>query len=378
MANILHIIPRMVQGGAEQLLLDYFRSEHTEHEHKALILFSDSDQRMIEPIIGRVEQRASSSYSGIARDILAIRRQIARERPAVVVAWMYHASVLAPALVPRGIPVLSYLHNTDLSAQAKRAERIAQKALSRISTSLRVSLLYSGIASRTFHEGSLGYPAVRAHVLSNAISLDTFAADASRRSATREALGIPPDAFVFGCFGRFNPQKNWPLVLDAVSAARSENVNVRLIATGRGVNMDNTDFAVLVEERGLQPHVIALDAQSNMSRFYDAIDVLLMGSRYGEAMPLVLLETLAMGKPAIATKLGSIPDILEGLWDPIPVDSPHLFVATAVEAARGEWAGQGISSEVLRERAVNRYGMHSYVKGLDQILTDLCKCPTIV
>ncbi|RBP77902.1 glycosyltransferase involved in cell wall biosynthesis [Rhodobacter sp. 140A] len=368
MAKILHIIPRMVQGGAEQLLLDYLRSAVTHHDHEALVLFSDSNPRMVAPIASQVIERTPTSYSGLVRDIWSTRRWIASQRPDAVVAWMYHAAVLAPFLVPRAVPVLAYLHNTDLSDQAKRAERMAQKALSRIARAPRMSLLYSGEASRRFHEDALGYPRARAHMLPNGISLEAFAPDPARRETVRADFGIDREAFTFGCFGRFNPQKNWPLVLDALAAAKRENPAVRLIAAGRGAGTDNPDFAALVSARGLEKQVVALDAQSDMARLYDAIDALLMGSAYGEAFPLVLLETLAMGKPAIATALGSIPEVLDGLFPPVPVSAPERFVATAVQAATGRWQGLTIPLEILRDRSVSRYGLEAYAQGFDAVL----------
>lgn len=365
--NILHIIPRMVQGGAEKLLLDFLRSDALQHNHQLLVLFSDSDRRMIEPIADKVTERAANSYSDVARDIPGVRKWIAQLRPDAVVAWMYHASVLAPVLVPGGIPILAYLHNTDLSAEAKRAERLAQKALARLARSSRMSMLYCGAASQRFHEDSLGYPSARPHVLANGVSLEIFTPDPARRRSTRVSLGIETDALTFGCFGRFNPQKNWPLVLDAVAKAAEANSDVRLIAAGRGVSLDNPEFAALVAARDLQKRVLALGARSDMAPLYDAIDVLLLGSRYGESSPLVLLEALAMGKPAIATALGSIPEVLEGLVPPIQVNAPKQFVSTAVDAAVGRWPGLVLKADTLRNRSISRYGLQQYCAGLDAV-----------
>lgn len=375
LGGILHIIPLMVQGGAEKLLLDFLQSEPGRARHRALVLFDGSDEQMIAPIADQVTERAATSYGGILRDILPVRRWIARQAPQAVVTWMYHASVLAPLMVPGDIPVTAYLHNTDLAAGAKRAERAAQKLLARIARRERVSLLYSGAASKRHHEEVLGYPSARGHVLPNGISLETFTPDAARRKATRTQLGLGEEALAFGCFGRFNPQKNWPLVLDAVAAAARENSAVRLVAAGRGVSLDNAEFAALVAARGLEGQVIALDAQKDMARLYDAIDTLLLGSAYGEAFPLVLIEALAMGKPAIATDLGSIPEVLEGLIAPVPVSRPEAFVETARSAARGAWEGSHVAPETLRERSVSRYGLEAYCAGLDALASTAGKAP---
>lgn len=365
MSKILHIVPRMVQGGAEKLLIEVLRREGGQHDHQALVLFGDGDERMTESVAPKVHVRQPKSDVELLRDTLNVRRWIAAQNPDGVVAWMYHASVLARLIVPTPTPVMAYVHNTDLAVDAKPVERMAQKALARLARSPRMSLLYSGSAAQRYHEGALSYPSARANSLPNGVSLPTFTPDPARGRRARQELGIPDESFVFGAFGRFNPQKNWPLILDAVSAAARKAASVRLIAAGRGVSFASDEFYDLVRARNLGDQVVALDSQADMARLYDAVDVLLIGSRYGEAFPLVLLEALAMGKPVIATALGSVPEVLDGLIEPIPAEEPERFVAAAVDAATGVWPGLAVKPEDLRRLAVSRYGLDNYCVGLD-------------
>jgi glycosyltransferase involved in cell wall biosynthesis len=366
MSKVLHVIPRMVQGGAEKLLLDYLVGHQSSHRHQTLVLFEDNDERMVAALSGELFVRSSFTYFDVLRDVPRIRSLIGRERPDLVVTWLYHASFLSPLLVPGDMPILAYLHNTDLSVDAKWTERTCQRAQAWVARAHRVSLLYSGRNSQQFHENALGYPAARARVLPNGVSGETFAPDLARRRLTRKELGVPDDDVLFGCFGRFNPQKNWPLVLDAVSAAPS----TWLVCAGRGVSFSNPDFFDLVQARGLQDRVLALDAQSDVARLYDAADVVLMASTYGEAFPLVLLEALAMGKPVIATALGSIPEIVDGLLEPVPVGATDEYVAAVAGAASGRWQGLSIKPEDLRDRALSRYGWATYCAGLDKAIDD--------
>ncbi|KAA9007833.1 glycosyltransferase [Histidinibacterium aquaticum] len=368
MSRVLHLIPRLVQGGAETLLVRYL-SGQTIHSHRCVTLFQDNDARMAEQLGDRLEARRCRGYADVLRDMPWVRRRLAMLSPDVVVAWMYHAGVMAPWLAPRGVPVLAYLHNTDLKPGSKRLERAAQRALGRIAKGAGRHLLYSGAESQALHEG-LGYPAGRSAAIPNGIPTELFAPDAADRAAIRTELGLTPEERVFGCFGRFDPQKNWPLVLDAVACA-ADVAPVRLLAAGRGVSRETPEFEALIRARGLEDRVLALGVRSDMARLHRAADVLLLASGYGEAQPLVVLEALATGRPVIATDLGSVGDVLLPDLPPVPVGDAGAFIATVEAAARGDWPGLKLPEERLRARVVERFGQGAFGRALDTHLAGL-------
>jgi teichuronic acid biosynthesis glycosyltransferase TuaC len=92
-------------------------------------------------------------------------------------------------------------------------------------------------------------------------------------------------------------------------------------------NLENTKFYILgsqgpegdyrkelgkfIEQHKLQQHVVFVGAVANseLITWYNAADVFCLSSR-GEGSPNVLTEALACGTPAVATNVGSVPEIM--------------------------------------------------------------------
>jgi glycosyltransferase involved in cell wall biosynthesis len=66
-----------------------------------------------------------------------------------------------------------------------------------------------------------------------------------------------------------------------------------------------------IEQHELQQHVVFVGAVANseLITWYNAADVFCLSSR-GEGSPNVLTEALACGTPAVATNVGSVPEIM--------------------------------------------------------------------
>ena len=63
---------------------------------------------------------------------------------------------------------------------------------------------------------------------------------------------------------------------------------------------------------GLEKHVHFADYQTDMSSVYKALDLVVIPS-FSEGLPNVLLETLLHGKALIATAVGGIPEVMQGV-----------------------------------------------------------------
>ena len=65
----------------------------------------------------------------------------------------------------------------------------------------------------------------------------------------------------------------------------------------------------MAENLKIESQVLFLGFQNDMQRIYAAIDALLMPSTF-EALPLTLLEAMAMNVPAIASDINGIPEVV--------------------------------------------------------------------
>jgi glycosyltransferase involved in cell wall biosynthesis len=81
-----------------------------------------------------------------------------------------------------------------------------------------------------------------------------------------------------------------------------------------------------VAERGLTDRVTLIGSVPAVNAYYHAIDVLVMPSTREEAMPLVMLEAMAAGRPVFASRLSGTPEAV------IPGETGELFEPGDVQA----------------------------------------------
>jgi len=125
------------------------------------------------------------------------------------------------------------------------------------------------------------------------------------------AMGPQPvvDNRRFVCVGRLAPQKGQLLILDALAALRAEGVAVELVLAGDGELRGAIERRV--RELGLVDSVRITGWISNETVRSEllAARALLLPS-FAEGLPVVLMEALALGRPAITTFVAGIPELL--------------------------------------------------------------------
>jgi len=147
-------------------------------------------------------------------------------------------------------------------------------------------------------------------VVENGIKLPT--ANTGTREQARRDVGIGADETVFGLFGRIEFwQKRQDLALEAFSNAVQQRRDLRFLIVGDGPD------AGLLKSRcadlGLGTQVVVLPWQTDMRALYDAVDYLLIPSRY-EGVPLVMLEAMFLRRKVIASDVDGMADMLPAHW----------------------------------------------------------------
>ncbi|MCC7300412.1 MAG: glycosyltransferase family 4 protein, partial [Verrucomicrobia bacterium] len=132
------------------------------------------------------------------------------------------------------------------------------------------------------------------------------------KTASRAALGLPPDKTILGTIGRieFN-QKQQDFLLRTFSEHWKTDPAMHLLIVGDGP--DRTQLEALIRDLGMQVQVTLLPWQADSTLVYSAIDLLVIPSRF-EGVPLVMLEALACGTPVIGSARDGMKDILPAAW----------------------------------------------------------------
>jgi N-acetylgalactosamine-N,N'-diacetylbacillosaminyl-diphospho-undecaprenol 4-alpha-N-acetylgalactosaminyltransferase len=146
-----------------------------------------------------------------------------------------------------------------------------------------------------------------------------------------------PDDFVFVHVGRYEPQKNHRLLIEAFSRLGFPKAKLWLIGNGSGY----PEIEELIESRGLKEKIIQWGVQHNPFKFLHHANAFVLSSDY-EGFPNVLLEAMACNLPILSTHCKSGPAELlqpDSYLDPnslsgmlicphgilIPVGDPEAF-----------------------------------------------------
>ena len=131
----------------------------------------------------------------------------------------------------------------------------------------------------------------------------------------REKLDLPSDQKIVLGVGALIHRKGFDVVIKALKKIilqRSLSNTHFYILGSEGAEGDyRNELKALVTNLGLKVHVHFVGAVPNneLVTWYNAADVFCLSSR-GEGSPNVLTEALASGCPAVATDVGSVPEIM--------------------------------------------------------------------
>jgi 1,2-diacylglycerol 3-alpha-glucosyltransferase len=160
---------------------------------------------------------------------------------------------------------------------------------------------------RTLRENGLN---TRAFVLSNGIELSKFNANLKHEQFDRQ-FGLKDENKKILYVGRLMKEKGLDILIKAYGIVNAKVPNTNLIIVGKGHIRRNLED--LANGLGLKNVIFTgFISDSLLRQAYASSDIFVLPS-YAEIQPLVLLEALAMGLPAIGTNVGGIPEmIIEG------------------------------------------------------------------
>ncbi len=169
------------------------------------------------------------------------------------------------------------------------------------------------------------------------------AAGAQRaRARVRHELGVGADVYLVGNVGRLAPQKGQRHLVRAMPLLLEQVPRAHLAIVGAG-DLEGF-FRELAQELGVADRVHVLGARRDVAAIMQAIDVFAMPSIW-EGFGIVLLEAMAAGRPIVASRVATIPEVVvdgeTGLLVPPgdPVALADALAALALDAERASALG---------------------------------------
>ncbi len=303
--KILFILPALTAGGAERVLITLMNNL----DRSAFIpsLLSISNEGALHDMIDKNISYHTFDIKRVLKSIPKLYCFIKNEKPDIILSTMAHMNFCLLVLKPffphtkfivREAIMPSYLLNVNknrtfiLKAAYKSLYPMANKVISPAKTIIDE------------FDTLLKMDTNNHHVLLNPVNLDKVRADAKHAEFNIEEQ----KTIRFVSSGRLNYQKGFDRLIVALKDFKPE-YKWRLHIWGEGQEKEN--LTNLIKKYNLEQHIFLRGFTKNPWPEYAKADCFLMPSR-SEGLPNVILESLACGTPAIATKeSGGIKEIQE-------------------------------------------------------------------
>ena len=142
-----------------------------------------------------------------------------------------------------------------------------------------------------------------------------------------------PDVRRLVCVGRLCREKAPGVLLDAIAMLRDRGVEVELVLAGDGELRPEIEQRIREEGLERQVSITGWISSERVRELLEDCRAMVLPSLM-EALPVVIMEAMAMGRPVIATYVGGIPELVRPGQDGWLVPAGHVrALADAIEVA---------------------------------------------
>lgn len=174
----------------------------------------------------------------------------------------------------------------------------------------------------------------------------------------RQSLRLVADTFIIVTVARLHPEKGHKYLIEAMATVSKRLPNVQLLLVGDGWLRSRLEQ--LVKDYALDRNISFLGLRDDIPMLLSIAHLFILPSASNEAMPLAILEAMAMGVPVIATNVGGVSELLEnrdlGYLAP-PADAQALTEAIISMVEQTEKREN--MSQMSRLHVENKFSWHN-------------------
>ena len=257
-----------------------------------------------------------------------------------------------------GVPVvLSALHSTGWPDGVGR--------LNRLLTPITDSFIAVAESHGRFLAKNLRVHDSKVAVIPNGVDTERFA-PISDAGDVRRGLGISPTDPVVGIVAALRPEKNHELFLKMARRVMQQLPAARFLIIGDGPCRDA--IRQRAEEWGVATQTLFLGSRDDVPRLLGAMDVFTLTSHV-EANPVSILEAMSVGRPVVATDVGSIHEaVAEGQTGfLVPPGAGDVLADRVLHLLRDPLQRRAMGS-AAREAVIARCSISTMVRGYERLI----------
>lgn len=369
--RVCFLIRRLNLGGAQRQLLELVRGMDRTRFSVTVVTFYEGgffcQQLMQLSGVDYICLNKKGRWEVLSFLLRAIRT-VRAIRPEIVYSFMGGANILAAVTKPflgqsrvvwgvRGSAVEAGRYDW-----AARLTMALETLLSRVPQVI-IANSRAGAAAAA----ASGFPPARLAVVPNGIDCQLFHPQQEAGQRVRREWGLTSCEKVVGLVGRPDPMKDHANFLRAGRMLLEHQADLRLVMVGAGDAERPAELLCLASELGLVNSCLWVGAREDMGAVYNAFDVMVSSSAFGEGFPNVVGEAMACGVPCVVTDVGDSAWVVGDAGEVVPPKDPAALAA-AVSRVLLELEGPSDLRERARSRIMSEFGSSQLVAGTLKIL----------
>jgi glycosyltransferase involved in cell wall biosynthesis len=273
------------------------------------------------------------NFPRVARAAREVARELRRLRADVLCCSGYKPDLIGwLAARQAGVPCVSISHGwTSATLKVRFNEMLDRLVLRWMDAVVCVSEGQAVKVRRT------GIPADRIVVIRNAVGTDAFAGPDPARRKELEALFPTPPRRLVGAAGRLSPEKGFARLIEAAALVTRAEPDTGFVVFGDGPLRET--LAGQIAAHGLADRFVLAGFRTDLERWLPQLDLAVLSS-LTEGLPVILLEALAAGVPAVSTAVGGTPEVIEDGFNGylVPPDDAKALAHRILDTLRDDAA----------------------------------------
>lgn len=357
--RILHLTETAGPGGAEMLMVRLVERLGTQYESRVGLikdgwLAAEMKKRGV-PVL--LFANRGSGRVGLIRELVATIR---RENIDLIHSHEFLMNTYgAVASILSGVPQLATVHGRNYYGDRAR-RRGLYRAVSR-----RACFVAVCEATKDYLVQRVGVAPRRIRVVHNGVDVGEVGQGEDGRMGSGASQRVPTICTV----GRLSRVKNHSDLLLAVCELVKKWQDLELLVVGRG-RLESV-LKQQVVDLGLSRNVRFMGHLENPKEIWPRVDVFVLPS-LSEGMPLSLLEAMAAGVPAVATRVGGVGEAIEdgetGLL--VPPGDRHALAEGIMKLLDDRTLARQMGKSA-QETVVRRFSLTQMVQTYREIYADL-------
>ncbi len=330
--KIAYFVSRLEFGGVESFILNYVNHMHETDCFDFHVITQDINS---EACVQQFKDNHITVHivphkrKGIWKNVVAVNKILKTERFDIIHSHMNLTNFY--------VLFLGWLHGTKVRICHVHSvlrpngfkQRIAYPILEWVNKRCANYYIACGRDAGNFFYGKKAMKEGSVSIFNNAIELEKFQFDVTRRQLIRKKYGIAPDEFVIGHIGRFYEVKNHAFLVEIFADFKKKHANAKLLLVGDGELRKEVERQCC--DLGVRDSVIFAGTTQNPEDYYQAMDLFMLTSFF-EGLPMVSIEAQCADLPCVfSDRIDPQCQLLEKVAF-LPIEWPASKWASAIES----------------------------------------------